>query len=345
MPISYTKFLEKVISTRIQRARNKVISTPWKLLIEIIRTCNHHCINCNIWASKNKSILPLNIYEKLFQDNKNLFWLSLTGGEPYLRKDMVKIVDVALENCPDLKVLSIPTTGYMVNRTIEITKELMERPIETHITISLDGPKEVNDKIRGIKNAYENSLESFKALKDIGANVRYQATVHKENIDIFREFYDKFKEDIGVLTFTQTSETYYDNINVKSLEGNKPAELFEHLSKNFSLRQKHDIIEKMHLKIAAKYLRKKDMMLPCTAGFSGAFISSDGNVYPCFLMKSWGNLKEKSFKDVWFSYLAHEQRQIIKEKKCPKCWINCFSFQDMVTYPEKAIVKAFINKN
>jgi len=341
--MEYAKLMKKVTHTRLARDWGFEQPLPWKLLVEITKVCNNKCLNCSIWSTPNKQFLTLQDYENLFKDNKNLMWLSVTGGEPFTRIDIDEIVKLAVKHCPDLKFLSIPTNGFWTDQIIKKTKALIDTGLEVHITISLDGPRDVHNLIRGTKDGYDRALATFKALKDIDVDVRYQATVHKENFPVFKDFYQQFKDDIGVLTFTQTSETYYSNEDkIKPLEGEEAAKLFDYLGDNFELRKKHDIFEKMHLRIASKYLRKKDMMIPCTAGFSSCYVSTEGEVYPCFSMPSWGNLKSKSFKDIWYGEIAQKEREKVKKKQCPKCWINCFSFQDMMTYPEKAAVKAMI---
>ena len=338
----YTELFNKVISARLYRDYHIGKQLPWKLLVEITRTCNHRCLNCSIWQSPKKATLPLKGYEELFKDNPNLIWLSLTGGEPFLRPDIVEIVKLAKKYTP-VKFLSIPTDGYRPELIIEKSKAIENLGIELHLTISLDGPKEVHDKIRGKPGAYDNAVKTFNELKKQGIDVRYQSTLHSHNLDCFKDFYLKNKQDIGVLTFTQTSDIYYDNNQkVTPLTGEAAARMFEFIDKHYKLQKKQDVFEKMHIKIAQAYLRNPDMMLPCTAGYSGAFISSSGDVHPCFFMPPWGNLKKNSFREIWFSELADKARQKIKSKQCPKCWVNCFSFNDMLTYPEKAFSRAYL---
>ena len=301
-------------------------------------------MNCNIWESSNKQTLSLEAYKQLFKENKNLIWLSLTGGEPFLRPDIVEIAKAAEQYCPDLMFLSIPTDGYRTKLIVEKAKQLNNMNFEFHLTISVDGPREVHDKIRGLQGAYDAAMKTYKALQEEGIHVRLQSTLHRQNLDVFKEFYRENKKDIGVLTFTQISDIYYGNDqSVKPLTGQEAADVFKFIDENYKMQKKQDIFEKMHIKIAQQYMKKKDMMLPCTAGFSGAFISSSGDVHPCFFMKPWGNIKEQSFKDIWFNKIAEIEREKIKKKQCPKCWINCFSFQDMLTYPEKAIARSYLN--
>ena len=341
--LEYPKILSKTIQTRLFRDFGVGRQLPWKLLVEISRVCNHKCLNCNIWESPKKEILPLRKYKELFRENKNLMWLSLTGGEPFLRQDIVDIAAAADESCKNLKFLSIPTDGYRTDSIVEKTKQMKKMGFELHLTISLDGPKAIHDKIRGKEGAYDAAIKTFKELKRNKIDVRYQATLHKQNLDVFKQFYLQNRKDIGVLTFTQISDIYYDNNNkVKPLTGEEAADVFNYIEKNFSMKEKQDLFEKMHIKIAQQYMKKKDMMLPCTAGFSGAFIASSGDVHPCFFMPPWGNIKEKSFKEIWFSQIAGEEREKIKQKDCPRCWVNCFSFQDMLVYPEKAAARAYL---
>lgn len=332
----------KTLKTRLFRDYHIGKQLPWKLLIEINRVCNHKCLNCSIWESPKKETLPLKVYERLFQENENLFWVSLTGGEPFLRHDIDQIAALADQYCPDLKFLSIPTDGYRTGIILEKAKAMQKMNFDLNLTISLDGPREINDAIRGKEGAYDAALKTYKILRQHNINVRFQSTLHKQNLAAFKQFYLQHKKDIGVLTFTQVSDIYYDNDKVKPLTGQEAAEVFHFIEEHFEIQKKQDLFEKMHLKIAQQYMKKKDMMLPCTAGFSGAFISSSGDVHPCFFMKPWGNIKHESFKKIWFNYIAEQEREKIKKKQCPQCWVNCFSFNDMLTYPEKAVARAYL---
>src|SRR3989338_5987278 len=205
--LDYPLFAKKVGQTRLARDWGTSQPMPWKLLVEITKVCNNKCLNCSIWSSPNKQFLSLEHYENLFKDNPNLFWLSLTGGEPFTRPDIDEIAKLAVKHCPDLKLLSIPTNGFWTERTVEKVKELMKTGLECHITISLDGPQDIHNQIRGMKDGWQRAIKTFHALKELGVSVRYQSTVHTQNMAVFKEFYKEFAKDIGVLTFTQTSRS------------------------------------------------------------------------------------------------------------------------------------------
>ncbi|HEC67280.1 MAG TPA: SPASM domain-containing protein [Candidatus Desulfofervidus auxilii] len=66
------------------------------------------------------------------------------------------------------------------------------------------------------------------------------------------------------------------------------------------------------------------MIIPCSAGTYSSYIDPYGNVYPCTQWNfKFGNLKENSFKEIWWSKKAEKVRELIKNGKCPNCWTPC----------------------
>jgi len=93
----------------------KALKKPYKINFSITSACNSRCQTCNVWREfkKNpnitKSDLSLKEIEKIFKTfPKSIIWLSLSGGEPFLRDDLVLICKKAVENIPSLCLISIP---------------------------------------------------------------------------------------------------------------------------------------------------------------------------------------------------------------------------------------------
>ena len=135
--------------------------------------CNIECKNCYIESSpKNDSLAYLTFEEvKSFIDeavDKNLgtYEIGFTGGEPFMNKDIMKMIDYSLKK--RLKVLVLSNAMKpMLNRTKELIKL---NHSNLTIRVSIDHyEKEKHEEIRG-KNTYDVMLKGLKWLNENNFN-------------------------------------------------------------------------------------------------------------------------------------------------------------------------------
>jgi MoaA/NifB/PqqE/SkfB family radical SAM enzyme len=135
--------------------------------------CNIECKNCYIESSpKNDSLTYLTFEEvKSFIDeaiDKNLGTneIGFTGGEPFMNKDIMKMIDYSLNK--NFKVLVLSNAMKpMLNRTKELIKL---NHSNLTIRVSIDHyKKEKHEEIRG-KNTYDVMLQGLKWLNENNFN-------------------------------------------------------------------------------------------------------------------------------------------------------------------------------
>lgn len=169
------------------KAKNNLYSIPFSLLlsrfgkkipIRVMHFCTFRCIlrcnYCGIWKTKKKE---MNTHEvkramKSFAKAGTIFW-TFTGGEPLLRKDIGELINYARKLFP---IVTLTTNGILLKRRIDEVKNV------NYFTISLDGPKEVTDSVRG-KGTYEKALEGIKAARERGIDIILNAVISKANIE------------------------------------------------------------------------------------------------------------------------------------------------------------------
>jgi sulfatase maturation enzyme AslB (radical SAM superfamily) len=135
--------------------------------------CNIECRNCYIESSpKNDSLAYLTFVEvKSFIDeavDKNLGTneIGFTGGEPFMNKDIMKMIDYSLRKGFKVLVLS-NAMKPMLNRTKELIKL---NHSNLTIRVSIDHyEKEKHEEIRG-KNTYDVMLQGLKWLNENNFN-------------------------------------------------------------------------------------------------------------------------------------------------------------------------------
>ena len=135
--------------------------------------CNIECKNCYIESSpKNDRLVYLTFEEvKSFIDealDKNLGTneIGFTGGEPFMNKDIMKMIDYSLNK--NFKVLVLSNAMKpMLNRTNELIKL---NHLNLTLRVSIDHyQKEKHEEIRG-KNTYDVMLQGLKWLNENNFN-------------------------------------------------------------------------------------------------------------------------------------------------------------------------------
>ncbi|MBN2544286.1 MAG: radical SAM protein [Spirochaetes bacterium] len=297
---------DKILQKYIQSNR------PFSVLFEVTKRCMCKCIHCYL-ADNSDNELSLKEIKDLFIQLKNIgvVNLGLTGGEPFLRKDIFEIIKYAYENH---FFISILTTGILLDsEKIKLLKSYNVNQFE----ISILGAKaETHDKIMNYKGAFDKTIENINLLKKENAIISLKATIIKQNYkelvqmaNIAKEFNVEFKANINIAPKT---------------DGNK-------ITLNYMLNEEE--LNEIDLKLINGGLIPGEdysggALLTCNAGKLSIGISSNGEIYPCLLFrKSIGNIRKKSLQDILIknpSNFLKKLRKIKEEdvKRCYKCNIK-----------------------
>ncbi|MFH1641550.1 MAG: radical SAM protein [Nanoarchaeota archaeon] len=322
---------------------SKLKNLPFKLNFSITDKCNSNCITCNIWKYKDyKNELKLweirNIFRKF---SPALCWLTLTGGEPFLRNDFISIIDTACEELPNLRLISIPSNGMDQKKIISDVKKVMDLKINIYITFSLDGPPEVHDEIRGVSNSFKKTWGTYIKVKELTKNNKHikvglETTISDKNIDSLPPFIKKIKNHESIISIAHNSHVYknendkilFSHQNIKKIRN-----IIEMAGKQYSFFSFESAIKKIYLKNIPDWLGKKSKIMPCTALNNSVYIDSCGKVAPCPM---WGfvvgDLRTHNYDimNLWDSKRAHIARKLINMGKCCSCWTPCEAYQSIV---------------
>jgi len=328
------------LGASIIKSNFMTLRSPYKLTFAITYSCNSRCKTCNIWKRKPENEMKTWEIRSMFE-KINPSWVNLTGGEPFLRKD---IYDIAKFASKSAYLLNLTTNGLLVNKILKDVKEISKIGIPRFIVVvSLDGPEEIHDKIRGIKGNWGKALKVFGALKNLSESKKnfhtyFGYTISQYNLGLIEKTVESVKEKIDVsindfhFNIYHVSSLYYGNNGEKVLEKKflKDVEYVLKEKKNLGI---IPFIESKYLKLIKKYFTTGMSPVPCRALTSSCFIDPQGNVYPC---THWGmklgNLRESNYdlKKLWNSKKANEARKLIKKNKCPGCWTPCEAYQTIL---------------
>lgn len=312
--------------------------------IRITNACNARCQICGIWKEEDISQFDNALLDKL---PKSLRTISLSGGEPFLRNDLSEIVERVKSVCSMGRVV-ILTNGILTDVIIKQMEKIVKIDPGIAIRLSIDGVGEVNDNMRGIKNAYLNAIKTLGALKklriqDLGVTI----TVTDFNITEIGKVYRIARE--GNVKFNcqvaHSSDFYYkkknNGISRKDLFKKELNMLIPSELKSLNLQR---LFKAYYYRGLWNYINHLPRAYFCNAGSLFFYLNQKGNVYPClFLNKQMGNLKNDDFDAIWNSKLACQARQYLK--KCNlNCWMICTVAPAIKNNPLPAAGWVFMNK-
>lgn len=151
--------------------------------VEIATTysCNLNCVHCSSETLKDHTAKPMNMddYLKVALECKRYHvpLVAFTGGEPLIDdrlEDIIRLFD------PKSTLIALTTNGTLLDK--EKIRSLRKTGVDA-LTISLDSPDPtVHDEFRGIKGAFDKSINAIKQAKKAGMDVTIIATIHHLNI-------------------------------------------------------------------------------------------------------------------------------------------------------------------
>lgn len=305
--------------------------------------CNARCQHCFYWRSLNKKDdLTFAQIKKLNRSLGKVKVLNLSGGEPFLRKDLVKICQLFLDN-NQTKTISIPTNGLLPETIAKETEKILKTAKGKRIIVclSLDGTEKLHDQMRGVKGNFKKVAKSYEKLAKLKKkyphfSLRIGTVVLKKNYqDLFKLFdqASKIFSEVDALTLSLVRpEKFGDKYELPSYK--KLKELFLYKQKVVDKKQPfwRRLLERMVFIATQKAIRQQKQVVPCQAGKKEAVVFANGELGLCEMLLSVGNIKKKGFISVWQSRKAEQQRKIINNNHC-FCTHEGFLFHSLSANP------------
>ena len=332
------------LAGRIAKSNAGRQSFPYKLTFVVTYWCNYRCQTCNIWQMRPRDELSLDEIGRFFERSSEFSWIDFTGGEPFLRRDFVEIVLMALRRCPNLALVHFPTNGYLTDQVVAgVERILSQGPPRLMVTVSTDGDEAVNDRVRGVRGGWRRQMETFRRLRQLpGVEVVLGMTVSDLNVGEFDRTLEAARKLCPDLTprdfhlnIAHRSAHYYGNAEADYL--NHKNEMIEEL-RRFRRAQSWSpgpvgFLERRYLRHAESYLKTGLTPMRCHALKSSCFIDSWGNVYPCGMYdRKLGSLRDFDYDlgELWASPETVRLQQEIWNYDCPQCWTPCEAYQSIL---------------
>jgi len=145
-------------------------SLPFRVTMMVSERCPLRCTTCSIWQRAEPREPSIDDVDAFLSANRKISWLNLTGGEIFLRGDMVEIFRLVAMRLKGLALLNFPTAGqdpHGIAGQVEAGLATGLRRIVA--TVSFDGGPTSHDRLRGAAGAFDRAAETWRSLKRIAA--------------------------------------------------------------------------------------------------------------------------------------------------------------------------------
>jgi MoaA/NifB/PqqE/SkfB family radical SAM enzyme len=368
-----TFLLPKTIGFRLARVGLLPPLTPSILTLSVTAACQSRCKTCKIgemWLAdpaRSKADLSLEELEKIFKNIGRIYMFNVSGGEPFLRKDIPEIIRLA---CLYLKpkIIHIPTNAILPERIRDLVVESLRvlddvRPgVVFTVKPSIDGVGEVHDRVRGVRGNFRKLERTIALLEEVARkhgnfHLELGTVISNFNKDDLQEVED-YVHRAGVQSYrNEIAEQRAEFFNVGD-DITPDADTYESLIEGFSRKIRDNMRSKRKLariteslrlvyyELVVKILRERRQVIPCLGGISNVHINFDGEVWPCCVLgydKPMGSLRahDYDFHALLRSSQAGEARKYIRDGNCA-CPLANQWYSNILSSP-KYLFKAAVN--
>ncbi len=326
------------------QARRGHPQSPRLLTHTLTFGCNARCIMCDSWQLPTQGDLTTDEIHSIYKQLPRMDVVRLTGGEPFVRRDMSEITEMVGVYLRPL-LIHISSNGFLTDRIVTFCEQ-RDRSIPLELALSIDGVDGFHDHIRGNSSAFRSVWDTLATLvprqKELGIQLVVNQTV-ANNEGLIE--YERLHQRLAPLAVEHHLIIAYAESATYSLQRDRAIEFsnsqgfdsfadFEPaaLQRVVELAEQHAARLPLHRRVARNYylrgVRNRllgDKRTPnpkCQALHTHLRIFPNGDVPVCqFNSQAVGNLRSESFAAVWQSATIKAQRKWVRN--CGGCWAEC----------------------
>ena len=323
---------------------------PIRATIELTYNCNLHCKMCYQQSQRGKGNQRIEMtkgeIKKIIDKMPPKTLITLTGGEPLIRKDALEIIEYAgrRHNC------NIITNGTLIDQ--EKARRLVEKNL-TLIGVSIDGIGKNHDKIRRVEGAFKKAITGIQLIQKEKAKlglkfplIDIKTVILPENLSQLHQIYNLARElkvdffTISILRswatllsppVSKTAPEFAYRVSPK-VDGDFDVNLLEEQLKMITSEESPVKLRfyprelNWHLRdYYANKISPRDY-LPCIFPWTSFFISPLGDVFPCLTL-GVGNIKKQNLFKIWNGKKMRQFRLRLKKARvffvCQGCCNLC----------------------
>jgi radical SAM protein with 4Fe4S-binding SPASM domain len=309
--------------------------------LNVTNRCNLKCVFCSYSSGpRGEHELTLDEILQFVTEARDLGLrdLHLTGGEPTLRADLPRIIEWAVSNGVNVRVITNGTR--LSKRRLAAYHAAGLRKI----MISLDGLAFHHENLRGVKGIYPRVMMGVEAAVQAGLQVRVSCVVTATNlgdaIPLYEECAARGVEIVSFFMFSPIGRgRHYRHLVVGPSDWlSFRQRLKEHLAARDSSQPAPVVVFErgyMPRNQGLDVLKMHGRGAGCgSIGTKTTYflVTSQGDVFPCvFLLDSGkpiGNIRDRSLQSIlcsssWQFYKQLEKTRPIQCERC-RAWTTCY---------------------
>jgi radical SAM protein with 4Fe4S-binding SPASM domain len=307
------------------------------VIISTTYACNAKCMMCNLHefyrdqpdlVGKESDLTAVIEHLKTSLTLKSISHIDLTGGEPFIRKDLQRFIS-QLFDLPAVDLVTINTNGILTKKIADDVTVILAglKPHQRFsLSVSIDGIGDLHDTIRGVPGIFSKIEKTIAALVALGDKhpqftLRSNAVIQPANIHAIDNIKAYWQKNNISGSFGVIQAPFYTHTAPKNTENNIRKFTSQDVS---AIKAATPKSRGMNHYLDRGWVRP----LHCFAGYSAMCIDPFGTLYPCNFLTgndayAMGSIHDKGIDAVWTSSRATEIRK--KIKKCPytHCWNGC----------------------
>ena len=266
--------------------------------------CNCRCTMCDIWKTSGVQELSEAEVRRLIDSIRLLRveWVVLSGGEPMMHSNLWRLCSVLRQE--DLRI-TLLSSGLLLGRhASSIVKQIDD------VIVSLDGPREVHDTIRGMRGAFDLLADGVGEIRKLqpGFAISARSTVQSANFRYLRETAEAARNlgldsisflaaDVESAAFRRPNGWPLEKQRQVALDTADMADLDAEIEALIGRGQCGAFVAESPEKLRRiarhfrAYLGDEEAVAPiCNAPWTSAVVDADGAVRPCFFHPAVGHL-------------------------------------------------------
>lgn len=333
---------------------------PETISLLLTYRCNLRCKMCGQWGEVGsarhytpeilKQELGIDDIRSLIDDVRGFSpTITLFGGEPLIYRDIVSVIEYIKSSGMRVNII---TNGTFLSR---YAKDLVRLGLD-EIIFSLDGPADIHDRVRGRKGVFRDAEKGFSIVSEEKKRRGVKRPVVNVNSTIFDFNYEYLSETfksakaMGAMEVTfhhliflnrqiydahnrvmkkkfDTVSTDWEGFILDELPSIDPDRLIENLRKirSYGASVYPNLTDKEVREYYTNFeFSPKSYPKRCMSPWMVAYIFPEGSVRPCLSQGvSLGNIREKSFREIWNGEGYRSYRREVKERGMFDACIRC----------------------
>lgn len=327
------------------------------LILFVTDRCNMRCDHCMFWRRIDDPgpEMSLEQLQTLARSIPPLRTAALTGGEPFLRKDLPAIVEIFFQYNQTLHV-QVNTNGLLLDRMEDLLQSDLAARYQRHLTyqVSVDGLEQTHERLRRAPGSFAKILHNLERLVELSKKHAYfrivvLTNVNKNNHHEIEELADILRNKIGV-------EHTYDLVRGVSFSSwNIPGDIRQEDDPRECDLPSLDELDSIFARIQAvnqregrpfdQFMRQLGVQIGLyhgrpapfhclSAGRTAGVVYSDGSVAACEFTLPFARLEDWNYdlNRLWISKAASERRKRIQ---CCRCTHTCFVLTSLQEWEEQ----------